>query len=82
MKHVAKVGSIFGVEYLYWGTATDIEEAEKFFEGEKDWKVCKYYKENDLNYEWVNLNKTYIVKTMYGIITMNKLAFETLFVKI
>ena len=90
MMRVAKIGNIVGVEYLYWGTTTDVEEAEKFFEGEKDWKACKYYKENDPNYEWVNLMhdgdiipyKTYIVKTMYGIITMNKLAFETLFVKI
>lgn len=90
MVHVAKIGNTVDVEYLYWGTTTNIEEAEKFFEYEKDWKVCKYYKENDPNYEWVNLMhcgeiipyKTYIVKTMYGIITMNKLAFETLFVKI
>jgi len=40
MKHVAKVGSIFGVEYLYWGTATDIEEAEKFFIKPTSLKRC------------------------------------------
>ena len=90
MKHVAKVGNTYGVEYLYWETDTDIKEAEEFFKDEKDWKVCKYFKEGDPDYFWANLThdgdiipyKTYIVKTLYGIITMNKLAFETLFVKI
>ena len=90
MKHIAKVGNTYGVEYLYWETATDIKEAEEFFKDEKDWKVCKYFKEGDPDYFWVNLihdgdiipYKTYIVKTLYGIVTMNKLAFETLFVKI
>lgn len=87
---VAKIGNTFGVGYLYWGTKTDTKEAEEFFKDEKDWQVCKHFKEGDPDCCWVNLMhgsdiipyKTYIVKTLYGIITMNKLAFETLFVKI
>ena len=65
-------------------------EAKEFFNNNDEWKVCEYNIEKDPSAYWVNIvheeeiiaYKTYIVKTSYGIITLNELAFEALFDKI
>ena len=89
MKRIAK-SRFESVEYLYWDTSTNIDEAKEFFNNNGEWKVCEYHREKDSSAYWVNLMhegeivpyKTYIVKTSCGIITLNKFAFEALFNKI
>ncbi len=91
MKGIAK-NKCATVEFLYWDASTDINEAKDFFKNDNDWKVCEYFIEEDDLAHWVNpycVNlmhedetvpyKTYIVKTDYGIVTLNKFAFESLF---
>lgn len=89
MKRIAK-SKFESVEYLYWDISTNVDEAKEFFNNNDEWKVCEYNIEKDPSAYWVNIvheeeiiaYKTYIVKTSYGIITLNELAFEALFDKI
>ena len=88
MKRIAK-SRFESVEYLYWDISTNVDEAKEFFNNNDEWEVCEYNVEKDPSTYLVNIvhkgeiieYKTYIVKTSYGIITLNELAFEALFNK-
>lgn len=88
MKRIAK-SRFESVEYLYLDISTNVDEAKEFFNNNDEWEVCEYNVEKDHSAYWVNIvhkgeiieYKTYIVKTSYGIITLNELAFEALFNK-
>ena len=88
MKRIAK-SRFESVEYLYWDISTNVDEAKEFFNNNDEWEVYEYNVEKDPSAYLVNIvhkgeiieYKTYIVKTSYGIITLNELAFEALFNK-